>query len=290
MVQKMKYLILGSNGMAGHLICQYLIEKGETVEAISRVKSKVCCTYIFDISDFEKLHKIILDGQYDIIVNCIGLLQRDCDDNIYNAIKINALLPHFLVKVTKNMKTKIVHLSTDCVFSGHKGSYKENDVKDGLSNYAKTKALGEIDDNKNLTFRNSIIGPDIKENGTGLFHWFMGQDGNIDGYSKSLWNGVTTLTLAKAIHSAVKQNLSGVYQLTSPQMINKFELLNLFNLHRKNKIIINEVDGVCHDKSLVNTRQDFDFVIDDYENQINSMFGWINDHKELYPKYKGMVK
>ena len=286
----MKYLILGSNGMAGHLICQYLIEKGETVEAISRVKSKVCCTYIFDISDFEKLHKIILDGQYDIIVNCIGLLQRDCDDNIYNAIKINALLPHFLVKVTKNMKTKIVHLSTDCVFSGHKGSYKENDVKDGLSNNAKTKALGEIDDNKNLTFRNSIIGPDIKENGTGLFHWFMGQDGNIDGYSKSLWNGVTTLTLAKAIHSAVKQNLSGVYQLTSPQMINKFELLNLFNLHRKNKIIINEVDGVCHDKSLVNTRQDFDFVIDDYENQINSMFGWINDHKELYPKYKGMVK
>ena len=273
----MKYLILGSNGMAGHLICQYLIEKGETVEAISRVKSKVCCTYIFDISDFEKLHKIILDGQYDIIVNCIGLLQRDCDDNIYNAIKINALLPHFLVKVTKNMKTKIVHLSTDCVFCGHKGSYKENDVKDGLSNYAKTKALGEIDDNKNLTFRNSIIGPDIKENGTGLFHWFMGQDGNIDGYSKSLWNGVTTLTLAKAIHSAVKQNLSGVYQLTSPQMINKFELLN-------------EVDGVCHDKSLVNTRQDFDFVIDDYENQINSMFGWINDHKELYPKYKGMVK
>lgn len=218
------------------------------------------------------------------------MLQRDCDDNIYNAIKINALLPHFLVKVTKNMKTKIVHLSTDCVFSGHKGSYKENDVKDGLSNYAKTKALGEIDDNKNLTFRNSIIGPDIKENGTGLFHWFMGQDGNIDGYSKSLWNGVTTLTLAKAIHSAVKQNLSGVYQLTSPQMINKFELLNLFNLHRKNKIIINEVDGVCHDKSLVNTRQDFDFVIDDYENQINSMFGWINDHKELYPKYKGMVK
>lgn len=286
----MKYLILGSNGMAGHLICQYLIEKGETVEAISRVKSKVCCTYIFDISDFEKLQKIILDGQYDIIVNCIGLLQRDCDDNIYNAIKINALLPHFLVKVTKNMKTKIVHLSTDCVFSGHKGSYKENDVKDGLSNYAKTKALGEIDDNKNLTFRNSIIGPDIKENGTGLFHWFMGQNGNIDGYSKSLWNGVTTLTLAKAIHSAVKQNLSGVYQLTSPQMINKFELLNLFNLHRKNRIIINEVDGVCHDKSLVNTRQDFDFVIDDYENQINSMFGWINDHKELYPKYKGMVK
>ena len=88
-----------------------------------------------NISDFEKLHKIILDGQYDIIVNCIGLLQRDCDDNIYNAIKINALLPHFLVKVTKNMKTKIVHLSTDCVFSGHKGSYKENDVKDGLSYY-----------------------------------------------------------------------------------------------------------------------------------------------------------
>ena len=88
----------------------------------------------------------------------------------------------------------------------------------------------------------------------------------------------------------IVSHLSGVYQLTSPQMINKFELLNLFNLHRKNKIIINEVDGVCHDKSLVNTRQDFDFVIDDYENQINSMFGWINDHKELYPKYKGMVK
>src|SRR5699024_1115052 len=108
-------------------------------------------------------------------------------------------------------KTKIIHMSTDCVFSGKIGNYKEDSLRDGETFYDRSKALGELDNQKDLTFRNSIIGPDINENGIGLFNWFMKQEGSINGYSKAIWTGVTTLTLAKAMDSALKEDLVGIY-------------------------------------------------------------------------------
>lgn len=281
----MKYLVLGAGGMAGHLISHYLLEQGEEVEALERRKLSFCKTYVIDATHFDEVKEIIESNDYDIIINCIGLLNQNAEDNIDLAILLNSYLPHFLAKVTKNMKTRIIHMSTDCVFSGKKGQYTETDNADGETYYDKTKALGELKDDKNLTFRNSIVGPDINENGIGLFNWFMKQDGEINGFEKSIWTGVTTLTLAKAMHKASYSGLSGLYNLVNNQTISKYELVKLFNKYTNKELTINKVDGIVQDKSLYRTRNDFDFVVPSYEIQVKEMCEWIESHKSLYPQY-----
>lgn len=281
----MKYLILGAGGMAGHLIAYYLIEQGEEVEGLARRNLPFCKTYNMDVTQFENLKKLIDNNNYDIIINCIGLLNQNADNNIDLAILVNSYLPHYLAKITKDMKTRIFQMSTDCVFSGKRGHYVEKDLPDGGSYYDRTKALGELNDTKNLTFRNSIIGPDINENGIGLFNWFMKQSGEINGYSKSIWTGVTTLTLAKAMHEASYQKITGVYNLVNNSKISKYDLLKLFNKYSNKGLTINKIDGIEQDKSLVRTRTDFSFIVPTYEDQVKDLFEWIKKHKILYKQY-----
>lgn len=278
----MKYLVLGAGGMAGHLITNYLLEQGEEVEGLERRNLDYCKTHVIDATHFDEVEKLVKENDYDIIINCIGLLNQTAEDNVDAAILLNSYLPHFLAKITKDMKTRIIHMSTDCVFSGKKGHYTENDFPDGETYYDRTKALGELKDNKNLTFRNSIIGPDINVNGIGLFNWFMKQTGEINGFEKSLWTGVTTLTLAKAMHKASYEGLTGLYNLVNNEVTNKYELCTLFNKYSGHGLIINKVDGINHDKSLYRTRNDFSFVVPSYEQQVKEMFDWINNHKDLY--------
>lgn len=281
----MKYLILGAGGMAGHMIAQYLIEQGECVEGLARRELDYCKTHVLDATNFEMIKLLVQENEYDVIINCIGVLNKDADNNPAKAILLNSYLPHFLVEITKNMKTRVIQMSTDCVFSGKKGNYTEYDNPDGETYYDKTKALGEINDDVNLTFRNSIIGPDINENGIGLLHWFMKQTGEINGFEKSIWTGVTTLTLAKAMHKASYSEITGLYNLVNNETINKYELVSLFNKYSNKQLKINKIDGVCHDKSLVNSRKDFEFVVPSYEEQVKELFEWINSHAEFYPAY-----
>lgn len=278
----MKYLVLGAAGMAGHLIACYLKEQGEEVEGVDLYESPCCHTYVMNICEFNRLENLIQKNNYDIIINCVGILNQAADEHKELAVLLNSYLPHFLVKVTQTMKTRIIQMSTDCVFSGKKGNYTENDIPDGDTFYDRSKALGELNDNKNLTFRNSIIGPDINAKGIGLFNWFMKQSGEINGYDKSLWTGVTTLTLAKAMHKASYDNLSGLYNLVNNKKISKYHLVKLFKKYSYKNLIIHKTDGIDHDKSLYCTRHDFDFVVPDYEIQICEMFEWIRDHKYLY--------
>lgn len=282
----MKYLVLGAGGMAGHIITHYLIEQGEVVEGLEKRNLDYCKTYVMDVTHFDELGGLIKKNNYDVIINCIGLLNKNAEDNIDLAILLNSYLPHFLAKTTQNMKTKVIQMSTDCVFSGKRGHYTEQDKPDGETYYAKTKALGELKDNKNLTFRNSIIGPDINENGIGLFNWFMKQSGEINGFEKSIWTGVTTLTLAKAMHKASYSSLTGLYNLVNNEAINKYELVSLFNKYMNKGLKINKIDGINHDKSLYRTRNDFEFVVPSYEQQVKEMAEWISNHKELYKHYK----
>ena len=281
----MKYLILGAGGMAGHLITIYLKEQGEEVEGLATRNLNYVKTYVLDATKFDELEKLIKDNDYDIVINCIGILNKAADDNKCSAILLNSYLPHYLAKITKDSKTRIIHMSTDCVFSGKKGHYTEDDIPDGETYYDRTKALGELNDDKNLTFRNSIIGPDINVNGIGLFNWFMKQAGEINGFDKAIWTGVTTLTLAKAMHKASYEGLTGLYNLVNNDTISKYELLKLFNRHSNKALTINKIDGISLDKSLYRTRNDFSFVVPTYEEQVKEMFEWINDHKELYPQY-----
>ena len=177
-------------------------------------------------------------------------------------------------------------MSTDCVFAGNSGPYSESSLKDGRTFYDRTKALGEINNNNNLTFRNSIIGPDMKSNGIGLFNWFMKQDSDIIGYNKAIWTGVTTLTLAKAMEKAIADDLSGLYNLVNNSSISKYQLLKLFNNEFKNgEINIIKDENFVLDKSLINTRIDLNFKVPSYEEMILEMKDWIFMNKHYYPHY-----
>lgn len=282
----MKILVLGGAGMAGHIISIYLKEQGYDVTVFARRHIDYCKCIIGDVTDFEELREIITQGKYDAIINAIGLLNQDAEENKAKAVLLNSYLPHFLSDITKYTKTRILHMSTDCVFSGKSGNYAEDSLKDGETFYDRSKALGEIDNQKDLTFRNSIIGPDINENGIGLFNWFMKQHNQINGYSKVIWTGVTTLTLAKAMEMALIENTTGLYNLVNNQTISKFDLLNLFNKYfRNNALKIISSEDLKINKSLINNRNDFAFIVPSYEIMVKEMCDWINEHKQLYPHY-----
>lgn len=283
----MRILVLGATGMAGHVISIYLKEQGHDVTAISRRDFPYCKNINADVTtDLSVITEIINTGNFDAVINCIGILNQYAEENKHQAVFLNSYIPHYLSYITRETDTKVVHMSTDCVFSGKAGNYNECSFRDGETFYDRSKALGELENDKDLTLRNSIIGPDINENGIGLFNWFMKQNEEISGFTKAIWTGVTTITLAKAMEKALIEDLTGLYNLVNNQPINKFELLNLFNKHMKeNSINILPSESVKVDKSLVNNRDDFSFMVPSYEQMVLEMKEWILDHKKLYTHY-----
>ena len=283
----MKILVLGCNGMAGHLISLYFKEKGHEVVGFARQQSQLLdSTIIGDASDMALIKKVIEEGNYDAVINCIGLLNQFAENNKAMAVLLNGYLPHYLVELTKDTKTRILHMSTDCVFAGNDGPYYEDTLPNGASFYDRSKAIGEFNNDKDLTFRNSIIGPDIKASGIGLFNWFMKQEGPIGGFTGAIWTGVTTYTLAQAMEAALKENLTGLYNLVNNTSINKFDLCSLFNKYfRAGEVEINPNDKLQLDKTLKCTRTDFSFHVPSYEQQIKDMREWVDAHPSLYPHY-----
>lgn len=283
----MKILVLGCNGMAGHLISLYFKEHGYDVVGFARSTSRLLDnTIVGDASDMSIIKKIVDEGEYDAVINCIGILNQSAENNKTMAVLLNGYLPHYLADITKASKTKVIHMSTDCVFAGNNGPYYEDSFPNGPTFYDRTKAIGEINNRKDLTFRNSIVGPDIKATGIGLFNWFMKQEGPINGFTGAIWTGVTTLTLAKAMEQALKDNLTGLYNLVNNESINKYDLCSLFNKYfRADKVVINPDAKLQLDKTLKCTRTDFSFIVPSYEQQIKEMREWVDAHKELYPHY-----
>jgi len=282
----MKVLVLGSIGMAGHTITLYFKEKGYDVTAYSMTPFPFCKNIIGNAFETEKFQKMLLNEEYDVVINCIGLLNQVADMNPSKAVFLNSYLPHLISDTLKGSKAKLIHMSTDCVFAGNTGPYYENSFRNGSTFYDRTKALGEVEDTQNLTFRNSIIGPDMNPEGIGLFNWFMKQNGKISGYTGAMWTGVTTLTLAKAMEQAVKENLCGLYNLVNNNSISKYDLICLFNKYfRDNKVIIDKNDELQLDKSLRSSREDFSFEVPSYEQMVSEMKEWVNLHKDFYPHY-----
>lgn len=283
----MKLLVLGCNGMAGHLISLFFKENGHEVTGFARSKSPLLDnTIIGDASDLSLIKDIIDKQCFDAVINCIGLLNQFADQNKVMAVLLNGYLPHYLAEITKCTPTRIIHMSTDCVFAGNNGPYKEDSIPNGTSFYDRTKAIGEINNTKDLTFRNSIIGPDIKKSGIGLFNWFMKQNDEIKGYTGAIWTGVTTYTLAKAMEQALKEGLSGLYNLVNNESINKFDLLCLFNKYFRNgEVKISPDKNLQLDKTLICGRSEFSFIVPSYEQQIKEMREWVDSHRDLYPHY-----
>lgn len=283
----MKILVLGCNGMAGHLISLYFKEQGHEVVGFARSNSKLLdSTIIGDASDKELIRRTVCEGKFDAVINCIGLLNQFAEDNKAMAVLLNGYLPHYLADITKETKTRVIHMSTDCVFAGNGGPYYEDSIPNGTTFYDRSKAIGEINNEKDLTFRDSVIGPDIKESGIGLFNWFMKQKGPIKGFTGAIWTGVTSYTLAKAMEAALQQNLTGIYNLVNNESINKYDLCKLFNKYfRANEIEIFPDDKLQLDKSLGRKRKDFFFNIPSYDEQIKEMREWVDAHTDLYPHY-----
>ena len=283
----MKFFILGCNGMAGHIIALYLKEQGHQVVGFARSKSDFVDTVIGDAFDTDLIEKCIKKGAYDVVINCIGMLNQFAENDKAAASFLNGYLPHFLAKITRGTQTQLIHMSTDCVFSGKTGPYTENSIPDGATFYDRSKALGEVIDDKNLTLRNSIVGPDIKATGIGLLNWFMQQEGEVNGYTGAMWTGQTTLQLAKTMEAAAKAKVTGLINAVPSTNISKYELLKLFNHYLRNdEIKVNPVEGLVADKTLIRTNNSFDYQIPDYETMIREMAEWIRNHKELYPHYK----
>lgn len=281
-----KVLILGATGLIGHQVYFRLkTNKNFLVSTLSRNRKISDNTVLLDARDEYLLEKVIVETNPDIIVNCIGVLIEEANHHPENAIFLNAYIPHRLKNIANTLSAKLVHISTDCVFSGKKGSYTENDIPDADDIYGRTKAMGEVTKSPHVTLRTSVVGPEIKE-GQELFHWFMTQEGSIKGFTKSYWSGVTTLELAKAVEWAIEKDIQGLYHITNGIPINKYELLMLFKKYTNKKIIIENIKGRVTNKSFLDTRKEIDFTIPSYEIMIDEMINVIKNRKILYKQYR----
>ncbi len=282
----MKFLILGCNGMAGHTISLYLKERGHDVLGFDMRQSTLVESVAGNALNSDFIKELVGFNKFDSVINCIGLLNQFAEKDKAGAVYLNGYLPHYLAQITEGTSTQIIHMSTDCVFSGKKGQYTETDFRDGETFYDRTKAIGELEDDKNITLRNSIIGPDLNPNGIGLLNWFMKQDNEVDGYKGSIWTGQTTLQLAKTMEAAAKERAHGLINAVPDESISKYDLLQLFNHYlRDDKIKINVVYNNVLDKSLKRTRFDFDYLIPDYEAMVAELAVWMKKHSSLYPHY-----
>lgn len=282
-MKKKKILLLGATGMAGHMAYYYLQATGKYEITNVVFKNKLTeDSLVLDITDKLATEKLVAEVKPDIILNCIGVLIKGSQLYPDNAIYINAYFPHLLERLAVEVNAKLIHISTDCVFSGMKGNYTETDLRDADDTYGKSKGLGEVINARDLTIRTSIIGPELKKNGEGLFHWFMNQSGVINGYLEAYWGGVTTLELAKAIHVAIDQNVTGLVHLTNGEKISKYNLLKHFKeIWNKSDVIVNAYYGKNVDKSLVKSEK-FIYDTPSYKQMLEDQYDFMISKAYLY--------
>lgn len=276
----MRILVLGGRGMAGHMMTSYLQkETGYDVLFTTRDEGDREGLY-FDATDVLMAERLLERVRPAVVINAIGVLNEDASRRESDAFQVNGLLPHHLRRIIEKLGGRLVHISTDCVFSGSRGDYEEGDLPDGTSVYARSKAMGEVRSPLHLTIRTSIIGPEIREGGIGLMHWFMNQRGVVSGYTDVLWNGVTTLQLAKSAVRMIEEGLSGLYHLTAPEKVSKYELLRLIkDIYGKDDVTI-VPDGVMKlDRTLKNTRTDFTEAVPAMAVMLRELHDWTEDRR-----------
>ena len=280
-----KVLLFGATGMAGQVVYYYLQSTGKY--DISNVVYRTPLTedsIIVDVTNRDAVADVVHRVHPEIIINCVGILIKGSREHPDNAILINAYFPHLLKRLSDEVGAKLIHISTDCVFSGKKGNYTEDDFRDADDVYGRSKALGEIINDKDLTIRTSIIGPELKENGEGLFHWFMHQCGEINGFRTAIWGGVTTLELAKAIDFSLDNGIVGLIHLSNGVGISKFDLLNLFKEIWGKDTVIKPYDGNEVDKSIEKSLR-LDYEVPSYRQMLVEQFEMMKSYSNLYSAY-----
>lgn len=279
-----KILVLGSNGMVGHVTKNHLLKSGYEVPVITRESYMDAGRY--DIINDRKLYKNLKKIKPDVIVNCTGILINESNTNPERAITVNSLLPRILSIIAKELDIKFMHLSTDCVFSGMHGPYSETDHTDAKDIYGKTKSLGELDNDRDLTIRTSFVGPQTRYNSVGLFDWVMKSEGEIKGYTKVLWSGLTTLEAAKAIQYYIEKPTIGIINLTNGMPISKFDLLKLIiDVWGLENVTLTRNSDVSYDKSLISNRKSELYEVPPYKTMFEDLKKYMDANRTLYKRY-----
>ena len=263
--KKTKLLVLGASGMLGNAVLRLFAQSaGYEVVASARSTSalrllpeelsdRVICGV--DVENMDSLMSLFAKTRPDVVINCIGLVKQlaEADDPLA-AIPINALLPHRLARLCDLAGARLVHMSTDCVFSGAKGMYTEVDMSDAKDLYGRSKYLGEVDYPHAITLRTSIIGHELS-GAHSLVGWFLAQQGGVRGFRRTIFSGLPTVELARVIrdHVLAHPELHGIYHV-SAEPINKFDLLALIAKAYGKTIAITADDKLAIDRSLDSSR------------------------------------
>jgi len=258
----MKVLILGATGMLGHKLMQVLSKNYSVTGTVRSDTSALKNHPIFKgkniagrvhADNFQSIRIVIDKETPDIVINCIGIVKQVPAANVpLTSIAINALFPHQLAKICRQKNIRLIHMSTDCVFSGHRGRYTEDDVSDAEDLYGRTKFLGELDYPDCLTIRTSIIGREL-ETSHGLIEWFLSEEGKtILGFKKAIFSGLTTVALSEIIKNIISDYpaLQGVRQIAS-EPISKFDLLTILKKAYGIPITIESDETIIIDRSLI---------------------------------------
>jgi dTDP-4-dehydrorhamnose reductase len=257
----LRVLVLGASGMLGNVVFRVMREDAE-LEVFGTVRSKSAPNLFSaelekniitncDVNNYDALVELFVKHQPELVVNCIGLIKQltDTDDPLIT-LPINAMLPHRLAHLCKLIDARLIHISTDCVFSGSKGNYKETDISDARDIYGKSKYLGEVSYPNCTTLRTSIIGHELGSS-NGLIDWFLSQENSCRGFRRAIFSGLPTIVLAKVIRDFVlpEKDLIGVYHVAA-KPISKYDLLKMVADIYGKKIDVIPDDELKIDRSL----------------------------------------
>jgi dTDP-4-dehydrorhamnose reductase len=257
----MKVLVLGVSGMLGNAMFRVL-SRGPDLDVQGTARSGGVRRFFdadlgsrivagVDVENHDSLARVLAETRPQVVVNCIGLIKQlaDAKDPL-QALPINAMLPHRLARLCEIGGARLVHVSTDCVFSGSRGSYRESDPSDALDLYGKSKFLGEVEYAHTITLRTSIIGHELTS-ANGLVGWFLAQEGCVKGYTRAIFSGLPTVELSRVVRDVVlpRPELSGLYHVASAP-IAKYDLLRLVADVYGKRIEIAPDDALVIDRSL----------------------------------------
>jgi dTDP-4-dehydrorhamnose reductase len=255
----MKVLILGGAGMMGHQLWKTFLGRFDTFVTLRKSITgydgffrKECTVEGISAEDFDSVVGALARIRPQVVVNCIGVVkQQGAAKDPLSCIGVNALFPHRLARLCQATSARLIHLSTDCVFSGKKGNYREEDHPDPEDLYGRSKLLGEVAGPGCLTIRTSIIGRELNSS-QGLLEWFLTQKGKkVSGYRKAIFSGLTTGSLANLMSEIITKHptLEGVWHVASDP-ISKYELLRLVRKTFDVKTDIEPDDTFLCDRSL----------------------------------------
>jgi len=265
----MRILILGGDGMLGHQLLKHFAPRHD-VRATLRLPLHQYSNFAgfdatnayggIELRSIDPLIAVLGDLRPEVVINAAGIVkQRPTAEEAIPSLEINALLPHRLAVLCKAIGARLVHISTDCVFSGRKGAYRESDLADADDLYGRTKYLGEVHEPNCVTLRTSMIGPELSRK-TGLLEWFLGQHGTIRGYRNAIFSGFTTIELARIIEILLTRfpSASGLYHVSSAP-ISKLDLLTLLKQRMGLAVEITPYDNFRCDRSLTSSRFQSEF-------------------------------